>query len=227
MSEIISAHHDYWDAFYASKESGGVPEEPSAFARWTDERLGPDQVVLEFGFGTGRDSLWFADRGHGVIGFDFAESAVGRAQGEGDARSLPVKFVPLDLCDADGVRSTAKEQAEAHKSPAVYGRFLIHSLEADGRGNLLDLAATVLDDGGELYLEFRTGQDQGKQHVFGDEHFRVYLDPEVVVREVEERGGTVTDLEQGHGFAVYKTEDPHVARIVARWTGSTIDSMEV
>jgi hypothetical protein len=38
-----------------------------------------------------------------------------------------------------------------------------------------------------------------------------------VVSEIEERGGEVMVLEQGHGMAVYKSEDPHVARIVASW----------
>ena len=218
MSESINAHHDYWDAFYASKESGGVPEQPSAFARWVAERLSKDQPVVEFGFGTGRDSLWFADRGHGVSGFDFAESAVLRAQGEADARGLKARFDPLDLYDVDGVGLTLKDLQEAHESPAIYGRFLIHSLEGHGRGNLLDLAATALDGGGELYLEFRTGQDSGTQHLFGEDHFRIYLDPEIVVNEIEERGGTITHSEAGHGLAVYKTEDPHVARIAARWS---------
>ena len=62
------------------------------------------------------------------------------------------------------------------------------------------------------------GKDAGEAHLFGDDHYRTYLDPQVVVEEIEARGGTVMVLEQGHGMAVYKSEDPHVARIVASWS---------
>lgn len=218
MSNSNRDHHAYWDSFYASRASSGVPEEPSAFARWVQQRLNPGQPVVELGFGTARDSLWFAGQGHQINGYDFAESAVHRAQGEADGQDLAASFGVLDLYDGDGVRTAAKEIAGTTDSPVVYGRFLIHSLEEAGRANLLDLAADVLAAGGDLHLEFRTGQDAGERHLFGDDHFRVYLDPAVVVREIEQRGGTIVHSEAGHGLAVYKTEDPHVARIVARWS---------
>lgn len=217
MSESTQTHHDYWDSFYASRASSGVPEEPSAFARWVSERLRPDQPVVEFGFGTARDSLWFARHGHNVSGYDFAESAVHYAQGQADGHVVDATFAMLDLYDATGVEVVAKDIERTTSAPAVYGRFLIHSLEEAGRANLLDLAAETLAEGGDLYLEFRTGQDQGGQHLFGDDHFRIYLEPDIVVREIEERGGTIVHSVADHGLAVYKTEDPHVARIVARW----------
>jgi hypothetical protein len=216
MKLMTSApHHDYWDSFYASRASGGVPEEPSAFGRWVLDELAPGQPVVEFGFGTARDALWFADRGHQVLGYDFAESAVHQAQGRADGRSLPAGFEVLDLYDGPRVDAVATELAGTVAAPALYGRFLIHSLEESGRRHLLDLAARVLNGGGQLYLEFRTGKDAGGTHLFGDDHFRVYLDPDLVVGEVEARGGRVSVLQEGHGFAVYKSEDPHVARLVA------------
>lgn len=218
MTISNSAHHDYWDAFYAGRASSGVPEDPSAFARWVQSRMRPDQALVEVGFGTGRDSLWFATQGHGVSGYDFAESAVSRAQGQADGHGAAASFSVLDLYDTNEVQTVAKDIARTTTAPAVYGRFLIHSLEEAGRANLLDLAALALRDGGELFLEFRTGQDQGEQHLFGDDHFRVYLDPDIVVREIEERAGVVMHSEAAHGLAVYKTEDPHVARLVARWS---------
>jgi Methyltransferase domain len=210
-----STHHDYWDSFYAGKTSGDVPGEPSAFALSVLPDMAPDQPVVEFGFGTGRDALWFAQQGHQVLGLDFSEAAVARAQGQADGHGLSARFGFLDLYDDDGVAASADELLSTLQSPAIYGRFLIHSLEEAGRRNLLDLSAKVLADGGELYLEFRTGKDAGHQHVFGDDHFRVYLAPTLVAEEIVERGGSVIRLEEGHGFAVYKSEDPHVARLVA------------
>jgi len=214
-----AVHHDYWDHFYADRASDDVPAKPSAYAREVREDLDPDQTVVEFGFGTARDSLWFAKKGYSVLGFDFSEHAVAHAQARANTRSVPGTFGILDLYDAAAVAACAERLAATVSRPAIYGRFLIHSLEASGRANLLDLAATVLARGGSLYLEFRTGKDEGHEHVFGDDHFRVYLDPVIVVDEIEQRGGTVTSLEEGLGLAVYKSEDPHVARVVATFSG--------
>ena len=45
----------------------------------------------------------------------------------------------------------------------------------------------------------------------------------VVETEIEALGGEVTYREEGCGLAVYKTEDPHVARLVARFpTGEVV-----
>jgi SAM-dependent methyltransferase len=211
-------HHDYWNSFYAGRSSADVPEEPSPFARWAATRLPTGERVVEFGFGTARDSLWFATRGHDVRGYDFAESAVAAGRGRATRRGLTARFAVLDLYDRRAVEDVTAELADLPGVSHVYGRFLIHSLEDHGRAHLFDLAATVLAGGGELLLEFRTGKDKGAEHVFGDDHFRVYLDPTRVTDEIVARGGRVVHDEQGHGLAVYRTEDPHVARLVARWS---------
>ena len=161
MADSMGAHHDYWDSFYAGRASSGVPEAPSAFACWVEERLRPGQQLVEFGFGTARDSLWFAARGYPVSGYDFAESAVARARGSADGQGVPASFTGLDLYDSAAVQLVAKDLAGTTEAPVIYGRFLIHSLEEAGRVNLLNLAAEVLADGGDLFLEFRTGQDAG------------------------------------------------------------------
>jgi hypothetical protein len=217
MQEQSPEHRDYWDEFYAGRASVAVPEDPSAFALWTKGRVSPEQTIVEFGFGNARDSFWFARQGHQIVGFDFAPAAVRTAQERADGQDVAATFHELDLYDSAAVADaviTIKEQAE---QPVIYGRFLIHSLEHAGRHHLFDLAAEVLPSGGALHLEFRTGRDRDAEHVFGEDHFRIYLDPADVVGELEERGGTIVHSETGHGLAVYKTEDPHVARIVATW----------
>ncbi len=74
------------------------------------------------------------------------------------------------------------------------------------------LASAVARRGGECWLEFRTAEDAQAPHVFG-EHFRRYLELGEVVAEVEEQGMRVLDSAEGRGMAVYKDEDPWVARL--------------
>jgi len=212
VTSSIEAHRRYWDDFYRDSRSASVPRDPSAFAAWVADRLDRDQLVVELGFGTARDALWFVQQGHVVRGYDFADSAVAAARGHAGELPGDAAFAALDLSDSDAVERVVGELRPHASTPAVYGRFLIHSLEDTGRANLIELANGL---GAGLFLEFRTGKDQGAQHLFGDDHYRTYLDPDTVVAEIEHRGGTVTTLEQGHGLAVYKSEDPHVARIVA------------
>jgi len=215
MSTSVAEQRRYWDDFYKGDRSANVPRDPSAFATWVGDQLEDEQLIVECGFGNARDSFWFAHHGHAVRGFDFADSAVAAAQGAAEAEpSMDARFQVLDLSDAEAVTAVASDLQTLTGRSAVYGRFLIHSLESDGRHNLIELARRL---GGEMYVEFRTGKDAGQEHLFGDDHYRTYLDPQTVVTEIEERGGKVMVLEQGHGMAVYKSEDPHVARIVASW----------
>ena len=145
-------------------------------------------------------------------GYDFATSAVDAANRHAEALPGDASFAVLDLSDSSAVDAAVADLSAHHATPAVYGRFLIHSLTDVGRHEP-DRGRERA--GRELFVEFRTGKDEGMKHIFGDDHYRTYLDPESVVDEVEERGGRVKTLDQGHGRAVYKSEDPHVARVLA------------
>lgn len=222
MPDYKGTGHDYWQQFYASEDlSRGVPNTPSSFARWvrTSIKTSTRTHIVELGSGNGRDALWFARLGYLVSGYDFAESAVRSAQLRADSESLPASFRSLDLHDSTQLEGAAKAVSACQMPVVLYARFLIHSLQDTGRFNLIDFAATCLSNGGELFLEFRTAQDQGRRHLFGDSHYRNYLDPDLVISEVENRGGRIIYREVGYGLAVYKSEDPKVARLVFDWTG--------
>lgn len=213
MRSVTGEHRDYWEEFYSAPRSKAVPTEGSAFATWVEGRLGPEILVVDVGCGNARDSLWFARRGRQVVGLDYAQSAVDKGRQAGvDA----AEFDTLDLYDPEAVERTATELS-TRQPLAVYARFLVHAVEAPGRYGLFNLAKqSMCEQGGELYMEFRTGKDAALPHHFG-EHYRNYLDPQVVVDEVEQLGGAVVHREEGHGLAVYQGEDPHVSRIVVRW----------
>lgn len=209
-------HHEYWNDFYRSRESVAVPREPSSFAQWVGEREPVSGLLVDIGSGTGRDALWFARSGREVLGLDYASPAVAQATSAADAEKLPAAFETFDLYDLRQVRTMGSRLAAAGRPLTLYGRFLLHALEDDGRRHLWRLAGLALRAGGSQHLEFRTGKDAEATHVFG-EHFRRFLDPDVVVDEIEAAGGRVEYRADGHGMAPFRREDPHICRLVVGW----------
>lgn len=209
-------HHEYWNEFYRSRESVTVPREPSPFACWVGERDSSAGRLVDIGSGNGRDALWFARSGREVLGLDYAASAVAQAKSAASSEGLPATFETFDLYDLGQVLTMGARLAADGGPGTLYGRFLLHALEDDGRGHLWRLAETALSAGGHMYLEFRTGKDAEAKHVFG-EHFRRFLDPDLVADEVEAAGGSVEYREDGHGMAPFRGEDPHICRLVVGW----------
>ena len=211
-----SARRKYWKDFYTGDRSAAIPKEPSPFARWVSEREPAPTSLVDIGSGTGRDTLWFARRGDRSLGLDYVSAAIDRARATAEADGLTASFEYFDLYDLRQVLAFGARLAHDPHRHVLYGRFLLHAVEDAGRHNLWRLAGTALRAGGRLYLEFRTGEDADQAHEFG-EHFRRYLDSDVVAGEIESSGGRVEHSEEGHGLAVYRHEDPHVCRLVASW----------
>lgn len=66
---------------------------PSAFARATAALLPPRARVLDLGCGEGRDSVWFAGRGHEVTGLDVSRTGLRKAARLAAARGVTVRWV--------------------------------------------------------------------------------------------------------------------------------------
>lgn len=205
-------HQNYWDIFYATK-ADKVPAEPSSFARWVAERDPRPTSVLDIGSGTGRDSLWFAEQGLRVTGCDYSPKGVEYARARARERGLDAAFRRLNLYDLRQMLSAGALLGPSLEIDAVYARFLVHALEDEGRQNLWRLARSVLaHTRGRLYLEFRT---EPTEHEFG-EHYRKFVQPELVVSELATYGFRCEHVEDRYGLAAHKGEDPRVCRIIAK-----------
>lgn len=211
-----TSNRGHWWPFYFGKAGSTVSEQPSPFAEWVHEREPATAAVVDIGSGTGRDSLWFARQGHGVLGMDYIPAATDRAGKTAAAEGIPARFKTLNLYDVRQVLGMGGELAHRDEPPTLYARFLIHALEDAGRHALWRIASLCLRRGGRFYLEFRTDENATAEKVYG-EHFRKYLPGDVVAAEIESWGGQIEHREEGYGFAVYKDEDPHVCRLVATW----------
>lgn len=208
-------HGAYWEDFYATK-AAKVPDEPSSFAQWVLEREPRPTSLLDIGSGTGRDSVWLASQGMDVLGCDYSHIAVNYATRRASDKGSPASFRVLDLYDLRQMLSAGALLARDRDVDAVYARFLVHALEDSGRRNLWRFARSVLSrTKGRIYLEFRT---EPTEHEFG-EHYRHFVQPELVCSELEAYGFGIEHCENRHGLAVYGSEDPRVCRIIARLEG--------
>jgi hypothetical protein len=215
LGEPAPKHFYHWEWLYDGSAGWSAPTHPSPFARWVADREPGDDLVVDVGTGNGRDAVWFAEQGREVLGLDVAGAGVTLAS-ERTHGLAHARFQRFNLYDLRDVFALGARLAVRPGPRILYGRMVIDAVEDDGRENFWRLAQLALWRGGRLYVEFRTDQDADAPHAFG-RHFRRYLRPESVIREIESRGGVVVHEERGHGRAMFGAEDPHVGRLVVRW----------
>jgi SAM-dependent methyltransferase len=211
----------FWGDFYKSPDAGRVPTEPSLFARWAEERIrartGGATHVLDVGAGTGRDAAYFAAQGHRVTALDFTSLGLRRTEDLRAERGQKVTTRALNLEDLRSVLVVGARLAHRKGTREVYARGLLDTLGPTGRDNFWRFASMVQRRGGETFLEFRTPRSRHDPKFFG-QHQRTYLEPDVAVREIEGYGGRVLHRETGRGLAPLGKENPHICRLVVRWT---------
>lgn len=211
----LRAHRKPWDAFYAGPGKR-LTREPSAFARWVQQRDPSSRAVLDVGAGNCRDSYFFARHGRSVTALDFSMGVLERTVRGAGSDEPEIATAPVNLNDTREVLALGTELAGRQETTDVYCRLTLDAVEPVGRENILRLASMVLRREGHLYLEFRTPRDR-----LSDHHFdmpRKFLSPRAVAKEIEARGGRVVHQESGRGRARFEEEDPYVCRMVASWS---------
>jgi hypothetical protein len=215
----------FWEEFYKGPDSARVPTKASPFAVWVqqwlqdhvDERPRARAWLLDVGTGTGRDAVYFAAHGHRVVAYDFTMRGLRRTDRLRQRRGVSFPMRSLNLEDLRMVLVAGARLAHRPGVRQVYARGLLDTLRDSGRHNFWRFASMVQRRGGDTFVEFRTPVSRDEPKFFGG-HLRTYLDPETVVREIEERGGHVVHRETGRGLAPLGHEDPHICRLVVRWT---------
>lgn len=184
----MSKNQDYWSKWYASNPS--MP--PSPFSLWCQVRYldGRSLNLLDAGCGNGRDSLYFASKGHLVTGIDSAN--VSRPELDNP------RFIQGDALS--GLPS----------SDAIYARWFLHVLDHDETNAFLVLAAHSIPTGGFIFLEFRTNLS-GLKH----DHYRREINRLDIERFLCHLGLVVDTSVEGKGFSTVGDDDPILARVVA------------
>jgi cyclopropane fatty-acyl-phospholipid synthase-like methyltransferase len=143
ISNLVASHsvdQATFEELYAGPAPWDIGRPQGRFVAVADRITGP---VLDAGCGTGEHALFFAARGHWVIGIDFVEEAIRRARRKAAERGLAAKFLVKDA-------TTLGDWGERFASVIDCGLFHVFS-DADRRRYIEGLVQ-VLQPGGRLFL---------------------------------------------------------------------------
>lgn len=216
-TESLEVRLRHWDDAY---KNSIVPPYPSQFAVFACDFLKPDQNIVEFGCGSGRDSLFFAWQAFSVIGLDGSEVAIERCRTEAerpitrtpDFRRLLVEgsWKEEDLRE---IASDILSRLDLSRPTMVYARFFLHILTIEEQTRFLDLLMLLARPGTMYAFEFRTHRDQGQSKI-AQPHYRRFINPIEFIEEIKSRSFKVEYFIESFGLAKYKTEDAHIARVI-------------
>jgi SAM-dependent methyltransferase len=206
----------HWNDFYRSRKRERVPTTSSSFARWVADQLPHRRHILDVGCGNGRDSVFFAERGHRLTALDASPHALRLTRRLATEHAVAVRTAHLNLSDLRSTLLSGARFARLKRPPDIYARFLLDAIAPDSRRNFFRWAQMIQRRGGVTYLEFRTwhGVLRASASRF---HYRALLDPDSVIAEIESHGGIVVHDERGTRRARYDGENPRVCRVTVRW----------
>jgi cyclopropane fatty-acyl-phospholipid synthase-like methyltransferase len=147
MNEVPTKE-DFLSA-YTGKAPWDIGRPQKAFTDVADRVAGS---VLDAGCGTGEHALFFARRGHRVMGIDFLEEPIKRAKEKSDDRDLHAGFLVMDAL-------TLKDLPEVFDSVIDCGLF--HVFSDEDRRRYVEGLASVLRSGGRLFLMCFSDKEPG------------------------------------------------------------------
>lgn len=208
-------NQQYWDEFYTSNHK----HTPSQFCVCVLTEIEPDAIVVEFGSGNGRDAHYFASQGHITLAMDLSKEAVKYCKRLAESRKISHSiFTRGDLTDRQAVEQHIRQARNISpgKEITFYSRFVMHTLDDTQEQQFLELLSESMKVGENLYLEFRTKEDESLGKHFGD-HYRRFIDATEFGNSLVNKYKFELDyFIVGRGMAKFKEEDPYVSRIIAR-----------
>lgn len=210
MSETTA---EYWNRYYGARTSP-VPNIPSQFAAFVALEVAEDSTIVDIGCGSGRDSLFFAHAGFTVLGVDASSAAVSLCQRTAEERGASrASFL---CCSVDDPELSVRISAAAAGRIVVYARFFLHAIPEEAELAFLQTAANLanLD---LLAIEFRTDRD-AQQTKVTDSHYRRFIPPLDFLSRAAKFGFSPVYFTEGFGYAKYRNDDAHIARVLMRRT---------
>jgi len=152
-----------------------------------------------------------------VVAVDGSEAAINLCNKEINEKGFKnIDFINSLIEDPDLPEVIqSKLETETNELPLyIFSRFFLHSINDADEDQLISLIDKLLfNRKGAVYLEFRTKEDELLSKYTGS-HYRRYVDPLVLIKKFADIGYGVDYHVEGIGFAKYKIDDAHVARLV-------------
>lgn len=215
MSSTENAKSAYWEKYYSCGRGEEIPP-PSQFAAFMAQEADKAAFLIDVGCGSGRDSLFFAQRGFQVLGVDASHAAVDRCNalvarlGFANAR-----FASASVDSEEFGRIMAKAVAANDGKTVIYARFFLHAITDEEQECLLQSVSAALRTGDLFAVEYRTTRDAELSKETST-HYRRFIDPAHLVVTIARKGFAVEYAAEGFGFAKYRKDDAHVARAIFR-----------
>jgi cyclopropane fatty-acyl-phospholipid synthase-like methyltransferase len=140
-----------FESIYAGKPPWDIGRPQRAFVEVADRVKGE---VLDSGCGTGENALFFAERGHPVLGIDFLEGPIHEARRKAQERGLHAEFIRMDAL-------TLGELDRQFDSVIDSGLF--HVFSDEDRARYVAGLAHVTRPGGRLFLLCFSDEEPGTQ----------------------------------------------------------------
>jgi SAM-dependent methyltransferase len=138
-------------SLYSGQAPWDIGKPQQAFIDVADRITGS---VLDAGCGTGDNALFFASRGHEVMGIDFLAEPINRAKQKAAERGLKATFLVMDAL-------ALKDLTE--RFDTVIDSGLFHVFSDDDRRRYVDGLASVVKPGGRLFLLCFSDDEPGTQ----------------------------------------------------------------
>jgi methylase of polypeptide subunit release factors len=198
----------YWDGFY-EKVGGSALKIPSQFCVFVvNEFHGVLSRVVELGCGNGRDALFFARSGFDVYGVDSSQRAINICSSSGFDNAI-FECHDISSPNFEGYMS----RWVSNRPFILYSRFFLHAINDELERSFFYLAKQCCVEGSVIAVEFRTYRDEGLSKITED-HYRRYMNPLEFIRKATDYGFKVIYFIEGFGYAKYKSDDAHVARVM-------------
>ena len=149
MSEIPT--RETFESMYSGKAPWDIGKPQPVFVDAADLVRG---AVLDAGCGTGENALYFAQRGHPVVGIDFLEFPIREARRKAEARRLQVEFLRMDA-----LALTTFDR----KFDSVIDSGLFHVFPDEDRPRYVSGLAHVTKPGAKLFLACFSDEEPGTQ----------------------------------------------------------------
>jgi SAM-dependent methyltransferase len=180
-------NRETFESMYAGKAPWDIGRPQQVFIDVADQVRG---CVLDAGCGTGENALFFAERGHPVVGIDYLEFPIQEAKRKAKERGLKAEFICMDALTL----TTFERQFDS-----VIDSGLFHCFSDADRAVYVAGLAHVTKPGGKLFLACFSDEEPG---TFGP---RRISEPEL--HQVFAQGWTVEVLRRVHFETIPETKD--------------------